>query len=1006
VDVQADAASKAGTSPQDEARGAFAFAGLVFDLDACILRRESGEAIALTRGEFALLREFARRPGRVLSRDFLLDAAVGRRNAPFDRSVDVMVGRLRKKVEPNPKQPSIIQTVPGEGYRFTAPLYPYRPAPGPAASADAPAPDPTPSPASAPAVPAWRAYWPVLAAAVALCLIAAVAAIQWRPLRQESGPRLSIVVLPFENMSGDKEQDYFADGITDDLTTDLSHLQDSFVISRGTAFTFKGKPIDAKTIGRELGVRYLLEGSVRRLGEKVEIDAQLISTATGAHVWADRFEGERKKLGEMQVDVVGRLANSLGVELVKAEALRSMRERPSNPDAVDLAMRGEAILNSNPDKPALQDALTLFERALALDPQNVRAMIGLATCLTWRANLYWSDDRASDIARADETIDRALTLEPTSSSAHNEKGFVFEAKKQWSPAIAEAEAAIAEDSSNASAHATAGFRKLFLGRGEDGFPGVETALRLSPRDPQAPWWQFDMCALHADLAHWEQAIPWCDKAVAGLPQVFLPLVSLAAANAWAGHDKEAKDAVAQLQQVYPGFTLQTWASMRWSDDPTFNARHQLITEGLRKAGLPEGETKKEDWLAAAPGLSIVVLPFENMSGDKEQDYFADGITDDLTTDLSHLQDSFVISRGTAFTFKGKPIDAKQIGRELGVRYVLEGSVRRLGENVEVNAQLISTETGSHVWADRFEGERSKLGELQVDVVSRLANSLGVELAKAEALRSTRERPGNPDAADLAMQAQVKRDLPDSKATRNEAVALAERALVLDPQNVRALTVLAAALLDRVGDQWSDDPAGDIARAEKASETAWALQPENSSVHYVKGYLYMTKQQWGPSITEFETATALDPNNAKAYADASFDRLFLGRAEDSFAGVETALRLSPRDPELPWWQFYMCVFHAQLAQREQAIPWCSKSAAGQPEVFYPLADLAAAYAWLGRDKEAKDAAAQLQKVYPGFTVQTWAGIHRHFSGDSTFNARFQLTVDGLRKAGIPEGEKAN
>ena len=127
MDVQADAASKAGTSPQDEARGAFAFAGLVFDLDACTLKRGSGEAIALTRGEFALLREFVRRPGRVLSRDFLLDAAGGRRNAPFDRSVDVMVGRLRKKVEPDPKQPSVIQTVPGEGYRFTAPLSPRKP---------------------------------------------------------------------------------------------------------------------------------------------------------------------------------------------------------------------------------------------------------------------------------------------------------------------------------------------------------------------------------------------------------------------------------------------------------------------------------------------------------------------------------------------------------------------------------------------------------------------------------------------------------------------------------------------------------------------------------------------------------------------------------------------------------------------------------------------------------------------------------------------------------------
>ena len=269
----------------------------------------------------------------------------------------------------------------------------------------------------------------------------------------------------------------------------------------------------------------------------------------------------------------------------------------------------------------------------------------------------------------------------------------------------------------------------------------------------------------------------------------------------------------------------------------------------------------DDKLTNAPKLSIVVLPFENLSGDKEQDYFADGITDDLTTDLSHLPDSFVIARNTAFTYRGKPVDVKEIGKDLGVRYLLEGSVRRLGEKVEINAQLISTETGAHVWADRFEGERSKLGEMQVDVVARLANSLGAELVKAEALRSMRDRPGNPDAVDLAMQAQVKREIQDSKATTNEAVTLAERALALDPQNVRALTVLADALLDRVTDQWSDDPAGDIARAEKTIDATLALQPENSSVHHAKGYLYFAKQQWGPAITEFETATALDPNDA-------------------------------------------------------------------------------------------------------------------------------------------------
>jgi adenylate cyclase len=229
----------------------------------------------------------------------------------------------------------------------------------------------------------------------------------------------------------------------------------------------------------------------------------------------------------------------------------------------------------------------------------------------------------------------------------------------------------------------------------------------------------------------------------------------------------------------------------------------------------------DDKLANAPRLSIVVLPFENLSDDKEQDYFADGITDDLTTDLSHLGGSFVIARNTAFTYKGKPVDVKQIGRELGVRYLLEGSVRRIGENVEINAQLISTETGAHVWADRFEGDRSKLGQLQVEFVSRLANSLGVELVRAEALRSMRERPNNPDADDLAMRAAaIANTTGDSKSINKDVIELNERALALDPQNEGAMVSLSFALNDRAGNLWSEDPAADTARAEKLADSPW------------------------------------------------------------------------------------------------------------------------------------------------------------------------------------------
>jgi adenylate cyclase len=448
--------------------------------------------------------------------------------------------------------------------------------------------------------------WPALVAALALLLVAAgtyawhagyalrLPGVSFTEDKLKTAPRLSLVVLPFENLSGDPEQQYFADGITDDLTTDLSHVPDSFVIARDTAFTFKGRQVDAKAIGRELGVRYMLEGSVRRAGEKVEINAQLISTEAGAHLWADRFEGERSNLGKLQFEVVARLANSLGWELMKAEVLRDERERRGDPDARDLTMRGFAtILNFNgANKASWNDAIALFERALSLDPHNARAMTGLSTALLARPYAGWSDDPAADVARAEKAADDALALRPDDADAHMVKSYIFEAKLQMRAALAEAETAVTDDPNNARAIAQAGFLGGYFGHSEDGVAAVETALRLSPHDPTSPTMQVHLCYLHNNLAQWEQAIEWCEKALANnVKERGDALAALAVANAWAGHDKEAKDAVAELRRVEPAFTVQTVAGWHPSDDPTFRAQRADYLEGLRKAGVPEGEVK-------------------------------------------------------------------------------------------------------------------------------------------------------------------------------------------------------------------------------------------------------------------------------------------------------------------------------------------------------------------------------------------------------------------------------
>ncbi len=449
----------------------------------------------------------------------------------------------------------------------------------------------------------WRAF----AAGLALALLAA-GVVAWRAGyaprfmaasvddKLANAPRLSIVVLPFANLSGDKEQDYFADGITEDLTTDLSHVFD-FVIARGTAFTYKGKPVDAKEIGRELGVKYLLEGSVRRVGEAITINAQLNSTETGAHVWADRFEGERSKLGQLQVEAVSRLANSLGAELVKAEAFRAARERPKNPDAVDLAMRGTAIMNGTESLASVNEATALFDRALSLDPKNVQALLGLSSALSDRAGNFADDNAADHLARAEQSVNAAVAIQPDNSSAHLGKSLVYQGKHQWGPAIAEAEKAIAYDRNNASAYAQAGFYKVFLGHAEDGFADVETALRLSPRDPSVTWWQYYICHIHSHLAQWERTIEWCNRAVASGNETQWPYTDLAAAHGWLGHAKEAKEAAAQVLKYDPDFAIQGWMESplhdNWNGDPTFKAQVERMVEGARKAGIPEGEKKTD-----------------------------------------------------------------------------------------------------------------------------------------------------------------------------------------------------------------------------------------------------------------------------------------------------------------------------------------------------------------------------------------------------------------------------
>ena len=314
------------------------------------------------------------------------------------------------------------------------------------------------------------------------------------------------MVLPFANIGGDPEQDYFVDGVTESLTTDLSRISGAFVIARNTAFTFKGKAVDVKKLGRELNVRYVLEGSVQRGGNRLRVNVQLVDAETGNHLWAERFDKPVADLFDMQDEIVSRLANALDAELIAAEARRA--ERSPHPDAMDLVFQGSSWFNKGLTPDHMAQARSFFEQAIALDPENIEAMVGLARVDAALGAAVMTDDCSARLAAAETTITKALSLAPNHALAHVILGFVQIFTKRAAQGIAECEQALALDRNLARAHAVIGFAKFFLGRGAETEPHINEAFRLSPRDTFAHRWMVWVGLAKAQLGADAEAVIW------------------------------------------------------------------------------------------------------------------------------------------------------------------------------------------------------------------------------------------------------------------------------------------------------------------------------------------------------------------------------------------------------------------------------------------------------------------------------------------------------------------
>jgi TolB-like protein/class 3 adenylate cyclase/predicted Zn-dependent protease len=817
----------------------------------------------------------------------------------------------------------------------------------------------------------------------------------------------SIAVLPFVNLSGDPQQEYFSDGMTEDIITALSRFPDLFVIARTSVFTYKGKPVKVQQVSEELGVRYVLEGSVQRSGDRVRITAQLIDATSGRHLWGERLDRELKDIFALQDEVVqtivARLTGGAG-RLTVAERARVMRKSTDSLEAYELALRARQA-RVRFTKEGNAEALRLNQRAVQLDPEYARAHAGLAGVHLFDAILGWSDSPAESINRAFEFAKKAVALDDSDYMGHWYLGRALIAKKEFDQGLAEYEKAMTLNPNEADLMAHKGLALTWVGRPEEAIAWVKKAMRLNPY--YGGWYPGALGFAYYMARQYEEAIAPLTEAINRNPKALWMRTHLAASYAQLGRDEEAREAAAGILEINPEFSINRWGrGFGLSFKNPADVEHHL--DGLRKAGLPERAV-----LPLPDKPSIAVLPFANMSDDPAQEYFADGMAEDIITDLSKISGLFVIARNSSFSYKGQSVKVRQAAQELGVRYVLEGSVRRAGDTVRINAQLIDATTGGHVWADRYDGSLADIFALQDNVTAEIVRALAVELSPSEELKVKARGTASLDAYDAYLLGlrhlnALDRWRPDE--TRKARNAF-EKAIAIDPKFGPAHAGLAWTL-------WFQAVFTHEIEFHRLDQKKKALEmaamsldlSDNPLAHRLlaRQYLDMGDIEPNPArlsdvprhdeaVTELRKAVALEPNDADSLAELAYYLVYAGNPDEAATLVRDAKRLNPN---FPIWYHRPAGIAEYLSGRYEAAeeefkPWFENDVIP----FHSALWLAAAQAQTGNNSEAK---AALQAALVGERKYTTTSSVTYFFPFKNQEHLYSL-VGGLRKAGLPDAE---
>jgi len=505
------------------------------------------EPVALGQRAVALLRVLVERPGIPVSKDALIEAAWAGLTVE-ESNLAVQIAALRRVFGEEPGGARWIETLPRRGYRFV----------GPTTIGD---------------------QGTVAAATLASNFPMAAGA---RNLTLPDQP--SIAVLPFQNLSGDTEQEYFADGMVEDVITALSRMRWLFVIARNSSFTYKGRAVDVKQVARELGVRYVLEGSVRKVASRVRIAGQLIDGSTGAHLWAERFEGALEDIFDLQDQMTTSVVGAIAPRLEQAEIERAKRKPTESLDAYDYYLRGMATFYRW-TREGTSEALRMFYRAIELDPDYASAHGSAARCYCLRKVSNWMTDRDQEIVEAARLARRAVELGRDDAAALAAGGFALTyVVGDLDDGAAFIDQALALNPNLATAWFYSGLARLYLGEPALAIEHLARAMRLSPLDPLIGQMQAETAHAHFFAGRYDEASSWAGRALRHPPDSHNTLRIAVASSALAGRLEQAQKALARLRRLDPALRVSNLKDRLGPYRPEDIAR---LEEGLRKAGLPE-----------------------------------------------------------------------------------------------------------------------------------------------------------------------------------------------------------------------------------------------------------------------------------------------------------------------------------------------------------------------------------------------------------------------------------